>query len=162
MSSFLDFSALPDGALSLLRLSSAFLLGMVLWQWPAARRPHWGIVIALLGAFLIFGEQFGGELVGNLALTGLILRFGLSNRTLAPLVKLPDYSYGIYIWHYPILQAVLFFSPGLGPIELGLIGVPLFILVSALSWHLIEKPALKLKHRPGPKAVLVYESQSQL
>ncbi|WP_017932084.1 acyltransferase family protein [Robiginitomaculum antarcticum] len=144
---FIDFSTLPTGLLPLLRLSSAFLMGMCLWQFPEARRPHWILVAIAVAAFLLFGRGFGGELLGNLALTGLILRLGLTDKTFAPLRKLPDYSYGIYIWHYPVMQAVLFFNPQVGPAKLALYSIPVFLLLSAISWHLIEKPALKLKSK---------------
>ena len=141
----INFEALASGMLPLLRLSSAFLMGMCLWQFAEARRPHWILVIVLIGAFLLFGDKFGGELLANLALTGLILRLGLSDRKYKSLLKLPDYSYGIYIWHYPAMQAVLFLHPDFGPAPLALFSIPLFLALSAASWHLIEKPALKLK-----------------
>lgn len=154
----IDFSALPSGLLPLLRLSSAFLMGMCLWQFPEARRPHWLLVIAAIIAFVLLGGGLGGELLGNLALTGLILRFGLSDAAHAPLIKLPDYSYGIYIWHYPAMQGVMFFNPDFGPAMLALYSVPIFLALSAGSWHLIEKPALRLKPKKQQKAVLVNES----
>lgn len=150
---FVDFAALPAGLLPLLRLSSAFLMGMVLWHWPTARRPHWGLVIALIAAFLIFGAGFGGELLGNLALAGVMLRVGLSQKTYAPLLKLPDYSYGLYIWHYPVMQIVMFLRPDTGPLMLGVLSIPVFISLSAASWHWVEKPALKLKPGRQPKAI---------
>ncbi|MGJ8563128.1 MAG: acyltransferase family protein [Alphaproteobacteria bacterium] len=142
-----DVSALPTSLLPLFRLSGCFLLGMALWHWPAGRRPPlWSIgVVAIL--FAVFGAGFAGELLATLLLTGLMLRLGLSRRQFKPLLKLPDYSYGIYIWHYPIIQAVLFFIPGLGPFEIMAISTPLFILFAGLSWHMIEKPALRLKSR---------------
>ena len=154
----IDFSVLPSGLLPLMRLSSAFLMGMCLWQFPEVRRPHWLIVITAIIAFVLFGGQFGGELLGNLALTGLILRFGLSDAAHAPLIKLPDYSYGIYIWHYPAMQGVMFFNPDFGPLLLGLNSTPIFLALSAASWHLIEKPALRLKPKKKQLAVLVYEN----
>lgn len=143
----MDFSALPEGALSLLRLSSAFLMGMTLWHWPAARRPHVWIIVALAVLFALFGSSLFGEFIANLLLTALILRLGLTRKQSKLLLKLPDYSYGIYIWHYPVMQAVLFAVPGLGPFELMAISFPLFLLCAGLSWHVIEKPALRLKSR---------------
>jgi len=142
-----DVSVLPASIWPLFRLSSCFLLGMVLWHWPEGRPPPWwGIgIIAILFAF--FGAGFSGELLATLLLTGLMLRLGLSRRQLQPLHKLPDYSYGIYIWHYPIIQAVLFLIPGLGPFEIMVISTPLFILFAGISWHAIEKPALRFKSR---------------
>lgn len=54
-----------------------------------------------------------------------------------------DFSYGIYILHYPILQSVRALgifesSPALALAMGGLISV----LLAYLSWHLIEKPSL--------------------
>lgn len=156
----IDFSVFPAGALSLLRLSSAFLMGMVLWHWPAARRPHGLIVAGLAGLFLLFGSSLVGELLANLALTAVILRVGLPFKTNRLVSAMPDYSYGLYIWHYPVMQGVLFLHPDVGPAMLGLVSTPIFLLVSAASWHLIEKPALRLKRLRRPKSVLVFESEA--
>ncbi|WP_034387917.1 acyltransferase family protein [Hellea balneolensis] len=142
-----DVSVLPASIWPLFRLSSCFLLGMVLWHWPAGRRPPWWGIAIIAVLFAIFGAGFSGELLATLLLTGLMLRLGLSRRQFKPLHKLPDYSYGIYIWHYPIIQAILFLIPGLGPFEIMALSTPLFILFAGISWHMIEKPALKLKSR---------------
>lgn len=142
-----DLSDLPASILPLFRLSACFLLGMVLWHWPAARRPPWWLIGAVGVLFAVFGSGLFGELLATLLLTGIMLRFGLSQKRFEPLLKLPDYSYGIYIWHYPVIQAVLFMIPDLGPFQIMVISTPLFILFAGLSWHMIEKPALKFKSR---------------
>ena len=142
-----DVSDLPASIMPLFRLSTCFLLGMTLWHCPAGRRPAWWSIAVIAVLFAVFGAGFLGELLATLLLTGIMLRLGLSRRQFKPLLKLPDYSYGIYIWHYPIIQAVLFLIPGLGPFEVMAISTPLFILFAGLSWHVIEKPALKLKSR---------------
>lgn len=141
----MDVTVLPAGFMPLLRLSSAFLLGMCLWHWPRARRPHWGLVLLAIAAFLWLGAGFGGELLGTLALTGLMMRFGLSDAAHKPVVAIPDYSYGIYIWHYPVMQAVMFLRPDTGPLGLALMSTPIWLGLSAFSWHFIEKTALRLK-----------------
>ena len=146
----LDIDNLPESIVSLLRLSSAFLMGMTLWHWPAARRPAWWIVMSLVGLFLLIGNTWMGEVTANFALAALLMRLGLPQNPLNPIVKLPDYSYGIYIWHYPAMQSVLFFIPGLGPWALLALATPATLVLSAVSWHLIEKPALRLK--PGRKS----------
>jgi peptidoglycan/LPS O-acetylase OafA/YrhL len=142
-----DVTTLPSGFMPLLRLSSCFLLGMCLWHWPRARRPHWGLVLTAVVAFLWLGSGAVGELLATLALTGLMLRLGLSDNTHASVVSIPDYSYGIYIWHYPVMQAVMFLRPDTGPIALALLSTPIWLGLSAASWHLIEKPFLRLKRR---------------
>lgn len=53
-----------------------------------------------------------------------------------------DMSYGVYIFHFPVLQTVatlgLFASPG----STLAAGMAMTFLLAWLSWHLIEKPAL--------------------
>jgi len=144
-----DYSQLPSFVMPLLRLSTAFLMGMTLWHWPAARRPLWWLAIAFVVAFLVFGSSPIGELLANISLAALIMHLGLSKRSFEPLVNLPDYSYGIYIWHYPVMQAFLHLQPELGPWGLMTRSVPTFILLAGLSWHFFEKPILKLK--PGTR-----------
>jgi peptidoglycan/LPS O-acetylase OafA/YrhL len=59
--------------------------------------------------------------------------------------KLGDYSYGIYIYAFPIQQMVAALIPNCGiyqMISLSFLGT---IIMAYLSWHLIEERALKLK-----------------
>ncbi len=59
--------------------------------------------------------------------------------------KLGDYSYGIYIYGWPIAQAVAMAFPGIAPPELFIIGYALCLPIAAASWHLIESPALAMR-----------------
>lgn len=158
LTTLVDQTVLPAFVAPLLRLSSAFLMGMALWHWPAARRPAWWIVIILLAIFAIVGSTSLGEMAANFALAALMMRFGLSKRTFRPLLKLPDYSYGIYIWHYPVMQVFIFLIPGLSPWGLMITSVPSFLILAALSWHIVERPALRLKPRPQKVQQPVFES----
>ena len=62
-----------------------------------------------------------------------------------------DISYGLYLYAFPVQQAVLAFMPGLSfPI---LTCVALTVPLALLSWHLVESPALRWSHRvPRPRA----------
>jgi peptidoglycan/LPS O-acetylase OafA/YrhL len=59
--------------------------------------------------------------------------------------KLGDYSYGIYIYAFPIQQMVAALRPNGGVIEM--IGLSFLgtCIMAYLSWHLIEERAIKLK-----------------
>lgn len=59
-----------------------------------------------------------------------------------------DFSYGLYLYHFPIAQVlialgVFAIAPGLGMIAVCVLA----LIASITSWHLVEKRALKLAHR---------------
>jgi peptidoglycan/LPS O-acetylase OafA/YrhL len=62
-----------------------------------------------------------------------------------PLVWLGRISYGIYLWHYPVFKATSFLRLG-WPIKL-CVAMAATLMVSSLSYYLMEKPALKLKKK---------------
>jgi len=64
-----------------------------------------------------------------------------------PAARLGDLSYGLYIYGWPVEQTVLYLRPGTGPALLFLIAFPIAAGLAFLSWHLVEKRALRLKPR---------------
>ncbi|OOG62771.1 hypothetical protein B0E46_11095 [Rhodanobacter sp. B04] len=60
-----------------------------------------------------------------------------------------DYSYGLYIWGFPMQQVIAHHFPTLPPLANSLMAFPLALSLGILSWHAIEKPALKLKRVPA-------------
>jgi peptidoglycan/LPS O-acetylase OafA/YrhL len=74
-----------------------------------------------------------------------------------PLVYLGTISYGIYLYHHPIVQSsqllgnLIGVSPGPA---LYAIECALTLGVAALSWHLVERPILRLKDR------IAYQSET--
>ena len=74
----------------------------------------------------------------------LALALAYSRLKLLVKIKLPDISYGIYIYHMLVVNCVLEYSEiqGLEAVSLSVV-VTLFI--SSASWYLVEKPCLKLK-----------------
>ena len=68
---------------------------------------------------------------------------GLSTK----LLKKNDVSYGIYIYHMPIVNALLYLGISKTIQSLALTLVCTF-LIAAISWRIIEKPSLMLKQHP--------------
>jgi peptidoglycan/LPS O-acetylase OafA/YrhL len=92
-------------------------------------------------------------LVPQLLLVGLtvpyvvvFLGFGAIDR-LRPLTRPGDVSYGLYLYHWPVCQAVIS-ATGAGSLVVvtALTAVVTYILAFA-SWRLVERPALRLKGR---------------
>ena len=65
-----------------------------------------------------------------------------------PFFKGGDYSYGIYIYGYPIQQMVTHFLPGHREWYVNLaIALPVTLLFAYGSWHVVEKPVLGLRKK---------------
>ncbi len=58
-----------------------------------------------------------------------------------------DYSYGVYVYSFPLQQTLLQHWRGLEPLALFALSLSATLAVAALSWHLLERPALALKSR---------------
>lgn len=56
-----------------------------------------------------------------------------------------DFSYGIYIYAFPIQQVVAHIFKGITPIEMFFSSLVLTIVLSIISWKFIEKPILRFK-----------------
>ena len=64
--------------------------------------------------------------------------------------RLGDYSYGFYLWQFPIQQWVVLTHPGITQVSLLLGSLPAALALAVASWHLVERPALALKERGAP------------
>jgi len=54
-----------------------------------------------------------------------------------------DYSYGVYILHGPIQQLLITMMPGIGPVALTVFALLVTLPLSALSWNVVERPAMR-------------------
>jgi peptidoglycan/LPS O-acetylase OafA/YrhL len=96
---------------------------------------------------------------------GLSPHFSLRGRHLwiVPIGMLTagDFSYGVYLYGYPLQQSLLHFFPGTWN-TLGFFGASLAVVVSfaVLSWYLIERPILRLRRhtRSGLRTEAVTKS----
>lgn len=65
----------------------------------------------------------------------------------APFNRLGDYSYGLYIYAFPTQQLISYYHQGIHQYQLFAMAFPCILAAAVLSWHFIEKPALR--HKPG-------------
>src|SRR5690606_24424688 len=85
------------------------------------------------------------DLLKHIVLPFLVLLLGfLPVRGIKCFGKLGDASYGIYIYSFPIQQTLVWFFKMDASI-LMIYSILLSIVFGYLSWHLIEKRALRLK-----------------
>jgi peptidoglycan/LPS O-acetylase OafA/YrhL len=64
----------------------------------------------------------------------------------------PDYSYGLYVYAFPIQQTIVRAAPDIAPPVLFAAALAATLAVAAVSWHALESPLLRLKSRFRPSA----------
>ena len=83
----------------------------------------------------------------DLILPPLIIYLAISNNLFSFIEKYGDYSYGIYLYGYIVQQYIVSLKVGfMNEYLLFIFSILSSVTFAYFSWHLIEKPALKLKN----------------
>jgi peptidoglycan/LPS O-acetylase OafA/YrhL len=135
----------PDAA-AVIELTLLFALGSLAYAWRDVLPLS---LVAALAAIALVAWNPGGAARGVLfapLLTYIVLvlayhpwiRWRLPNRA-------GDYSYGLYVYAFPIQQTVVQRAGVLEPLALFAYAFPVVLILAMLSWHAMERPALGLK-----------------
>jgi peptidoglycan/LPS O-acetylase OafA/YrhL len=129
-------------------LAAVFLLGGL-----AACRPQHFVVdarLAALAALVAVGTmRYGGfDVFGVLAFAYVVLWMAtLRTPRLKEIGVRQDWSYGVYIYAFPIQMCLAQIGvQKLGYVVYLIASVGLSLVAGFVSWHLVEKRAMKLKH----------------
>ncbi len=132
-----------------------FLCGAFFARFKEYLKPILNINIFIL--FLVFigtyilsdyylGIGWGNSInpISYFLMIAIVINFAFLMPTLSNrLLKKNDISYGVYIFHMPIINFILY-KYGTGEIQY-LIAIISTIIIGALSWILIERPSLRMK-----------------
>lgn len=137
---------LPD----LPRLAMCFFCGgsFCLYRERVAQWPSGPVTVILVTLILLAGLNSRVLAEPALATLGcwLLLRAAFAPApVLAPLRRLPDVSYGVYLYGWPVQKLLLWYWPALSPWTLFALAAPLAIALGTASWHLVEQPCLGLR-----------------
>jgi peptidoglycan/LPS O-acetylase OafA/YrhL len=151
--------------------ADSLLVGTLLAQlWVRGRVPTRGLAFAAwpalaLYAFLVANrtsDEFfyrGGWTLVAITVAIMILAIlesnWIVNRFLrfGPLRLVGRVSYGLYIWHLAIFEAIVQYGSHWAPrTRLGT-GLGLTALACGLSWRLVERPFLRWSHRVRPRTI---------
>lgn len=129
------------------RFAVMFLAGALLYQLRSVIPARWSLVALSVGVVLAasllpnYRWVAAFPLAYALVVSGALLRHPrLHLRT--------DLSYGVYIYAFPVQQVLVMAGLGvLAPALFGIVATLVTLPLAALSWFLIEKPAMSLKSR---------------
>jgi len=128
-------------------LFGVFLLGAALFlnSFHLCKRLNQIVVLTLcltiLAAYLGYFPYVYGFAIA-------VISIGIAYTRVSALLiynRLGDYSYGIYIYAFPVQQILILYYPTITIIEHILAAFILTMALSIVSWHAVEKPFLALK-----------------
>ncbi len=125
-----------------------FCCGIVLYHFRSFWKRHpkkIALVLALLSAALFLMEKRYAAI--SVLLPFCILWFGTSStKGIRNFGRYGDFSYGIYIYAFPVQQTVMLSTQNALPLwAAGGLSAIVTLAFACLSWHFIEQPALELK-----------------
>ncbi len=125
------------------RLLTSFAIGAFLFVNAKFIPVGWPI---LVGAVMLYAGLFGGAF--HSWMFGFVLGYGIL--VLAFCARLPnmdrlgDFSYGTYLYAFPVQQMLASVRPEWGAYQNMAAALPLTLALGVGSWHLIEKRAIRL------------------
>ncbi|MFM0568790.1 acyltransferase [Paraburkholderia caledonica] len=118
-----------------------FLLGMFAYAFIDRIKVNWIVGLVLLAVYALVRTSAIAAPFFYVAFIYVLLLFAVSP-ALRQLNPTQDYSYGVYLWAFPMQQVVATHFPTMDNL-LGLcISVPMTVVAAMISWHLVEKPAI--------------------
>jgi len=142
------FEHLPATIENLFRFGIAYGLGASIYAYRDRLSFSWIALGVLAAASFLLRETPVVEVLMNTLLAWLVFRVAyMKMPRFSWMQRIPDLSYGIYIYHWCVLQLMFYWFPTLNVVELFAYGFVPTVALSAMSWYIIEKPALRNKTR---------------
>jgi peptidoglycan/LPS O-acetylase OafA/YrhL len=148
------FPEVLSGYIWELRLWSLFLTGMLLHTLGRDLRIGWRHVACALALAGMNWTRSAALTPSPLTWFGILLvaatlalAAGTARAPFAAHLQRHDYSYGIYIYHWPVLLMLRTAFAPLGHWRLLALGLLVTAVLAVLSWHCVEAPALRAARR---------------
>lgn len=137
-----------------LSLYICFMLGVIAYMFRY-RIPFSPVIsVVAAGALICLAAALPGLSTATICTIGaplivyVTVQLGLSDLPKLPIFSRGDYSYGIYLYGYPLQQTLVTLFPSLvSPLLHFVFSTIVTVAAAATSWHLVEKPILKLRRK---------------
>ena len=132
-------------------LLAPFAFGMLFATWGRFVPVHWGLAVVGLGVAAVTYDLGGWNVGGQFGLLYFLMWAAIAWTPLQHWERFGDFSYGVYIFAWPLMQFVSYFGlEKAGMLAYFAVIVAGVHLIAFCSWHLIEKPAMSLKDWSPP------------
>lgn len=141
-----DVAAIHSGIHHTVRFSACFWLGMAAWRFRDMVPIDWrlGGALALIAALAV-GTPASDALIYLAEVYGaLVIALGASPIALTEIQF--DLSYGLYLYGYPVEQAMVRYLPDISAPVLAAAALVATAVIAAASWRYVERPAIRAKH----------------
>ncbi len=135
---------LPEHLAYLIWVTAFFITGTLLWTWRARVRLSWWTLAALLVLAAATRDTIG--FAPAYFATVVYGTFCLALLPRMPVIERTDLSYGLYLYGWP-MQQIAFVAGATTVFANILAATALALVCAALSWFLVERPALDWKRR---------------
>jgi peptidoglycan/LPS O-acetylase OafA/YrhL len=139
-----------------LRLLNAFMVGTCFWLYRD--RIRYRGTVAAACAFLAMALMLAPPVaeIALITLGGYVLFWTAFKATWKPLLEInakDDISYGVYLYAWPVAALIIWYWRDVPVVTLGLLTFVAAVICGAVSWHGLEKHAMRLKRSRKPEAL---------
>jgi peptidoglycan/LPS O-acetylase OafA/YrhL len=149
LNTFSDFGLVVEEPHTATTVTYYFFLGMLFFHWKDYILASWKIfILAAISGFILLNFSHA-IYIAPLFVTYVTIFLGVKALPEFKWLRTRDYSYGIYLYGFPITQALLALAPSLRghSVLVFALGTACTLAFAAMSWHVIERRALALKSR---------------
>lgn len=152
--------SVPGTMARLADLSLPFVVGATMYALKDRVRLSWLVLAVLLLLVITTDESTPGRLaVAAMVSYGV---FVLGYRVRGPILnynRIGDYSYGTYIYGYPVQQTLVWLIPGMTALANWTLSLVVAVSFAAVSWHVLEKTALARKNALGARLAAMADTR---
>ncbi len=131
---------------ALQNLSLPFAIGTAFYVWRSHLPVSAVLMVLLIGLAWLVRDSVTYDFFMMLALSYAVFWLAyVPGGAVRAYNRIGDYSYGIYIYAFPLQGVAVWLMGDQTPIMNMLLSFPATLLCAIVSWHLVEKPALDAK-----------------
>ena len=147
LNTFSDFGVVIIEPHTATTVTYYFFVGMLFFHWKDYLLASWTVFgLAAVAGYVLLAFPHTIYLA-PIFVSYVTIFLGVRGLPELKWLKTRDYSYGVYLYGYPIIQALLALAPALRGHSIVVFALSLActIAFAATSWHTIERRALALK-----------------